>query len=256
MAIPTIYVALPAFNEELNIRPLINNLEATFELLSLQGFKRLYVIVNDGSKDGTLQVLHELADRLPMKIVNHEQNQGLGPTINDALRNAAAISNANDLIVTMDADNTHPPALIIQMVYRILEGNDIVIASRYRYGSQIIGLSMWRRLMSLGARILFQIAFPISGVRDYTCGFRIYRSKIIKQAFAVYGDKFIEHRGFQCMADILLRLQKLHPIITECPMVLRYDQKQGTSSMKVGATVIKTIKLLLQRRYEQFFQRF
>ena len=132
------------------------------------------------------------------------------------------------------------------------EGADVVIASRYRSGSRVVGLSLWRRFMSLGARILFQTVFPILGVRDYTCGYRAYRARLLRQAFALYGDRFIEHAGFQCMADILLKLSRFNPVFREVPMILRYDRKGGASKMQVGTTVVNTLELVLQRRFERW----
>jgi len=150
----------------------------------------------------------------------------------------------------MDADNTHPAGLMVRMVHRIIEGNDLVIASRYRRGARVVGLSRFRKLMSIGARVLFTLVFPIPGVRDYTCGYRAYRAAVLQEAFRRYGDAFIEQRGFQCMADILLRLGRMRVLMTEVPMILRYDLKGGDSKMRVGTTVGQTLKLMIKRRFE------
>lgn len=243
-------MALPAYNEEKGLPPLLTGLEKVFEQLSQMGYKHSYVIVDDGSADNTLEIMKEQAEKLPITIVVHEVNKGLGPTIRDALKKASELAEDNDIIFAMDADNTHPADLMIPMVEKIEEGNDIVIASRYRPGAKVVGLTWFRRLMSFGARILFQIIFPISGVRDYTCGYRAYRANALKKAFEVYGDKFVEHQGFQSMADILLRLSYLKVKMTEVPMILRYDLKGGESSMRVGSTVLNTLKLLAKRRFE------
>lgn len=246
----TIYMALPAYNEERGLPPLLQGLEVAFNQLAQQGFEHAYVIVNDGSKDATLEVLQEQAKKLPITIVVHEQNQGLGPTIRDALKKASELAREHDIIFTMDADNTHPADLMIEMTQQILVGYDVVIASRYRSGAKVVGLHWFRRFMSFGARVLFQMVFPIPGVRDYTCGYRAYRAKVLKDAFIGYGDTFIEHQGFQCMADILLRLSHMNVSMTEVPMILRYDLKGGASSMRVGKTVVNTLKLLVRRRFE------
>ena len=95
--------------------------------------------------------------------------------------------------------------------------------------------------------------FPIKGVRDYTCGFRAYRASLLKKAFSVYGDKFVEYKGFQCMADILLKLSRMDAIMSEVPMILRYDLKGGETKMRVSTTVLNTIKLLFKRRLEGWF---
>jgi dolichol-phosphate mannosyltransferase len=64
---------------------------------------------------------------------------------------------------------------------------------------------------------------PIRGVRDYTCGYRAYRGRVLRQAFQRYGDDFINQEGFQCMVDILLKLRKMDVIFGEVPLILRYD---------------------------------
>ena len=246
-----IIIALPAFNEASNLPKLFESFEKSFIDLLSQGFERSYVIVDDGSIDGTMTVLREQAQNLPITIIIHEQNQGLGPTIRDALKNSCERAGDLDIIITMDADNTHPTELISPMVQLIAEGNDVVIASRFQPGANVVGLNYGRRLMSFGARLLFQMALPIPGVRDFTCGYRAYRAIVLKRAFAGYGDAFIEHQGFQCMADILLKLRFMHVKMTEVPMILRYDLKSGASSMRVGRTVFNTLKLLFRRRFEK-----
>jgi len=134
------------------------------------------------------------------------------------------------------------------MVGAIAGGSDIVIASRYRRGSRVVGLSKFRHLMSIGARLLFQVTFPMKGVRDYTCGFRAYRASLLKRAFARYGKSLAQERGFAAMAEILLRLNSMRPAFSEVPMVLRYDFKSGDSKMRVGATVMKTLRMMRRLR--------
>jgi dolichol-phosphate mannosyltransferase len=240
-----LFFALPAFNEEKDLASLL----ATFEQeMQASGFQFHVVIVDDGSTDGTLRVIREWSSRMPLDVVQHAKNRGLGETIRDALHFAARLADPDDVIVTMDADNTHSPALIPAMVNAIQSGNDVVIASRYRHGSKVVGLGLSRHLMSYGARFLFQLAFPLKGVRDYTCGFRAYRASLLKDAFARYGNAFVQERGFSAMAEILLKLRALRPRFFEVPMVLRYDFKSGDSKMRVGATVMKTLRMIHRLR--------
>jgi dolichol-phosphate mannosyltransferase len=236
-----ILLALPAYNEELSLPQL---LEAFRQEVSSRKWDAQVVIVDDGSKDATLSVIQEWASRLPIELVRHVENRGLGETIRDALRRASEISAPDDVIITMDADNTHPPALIGAMLDRLNAGCDVVIASRYRRGSRVVGLSPFRHLTSYGARFLFQAAFPTRGVRDYTCGFRAYRASTLQRAFALFGDQFVTERSFACMAEILLKLRSLRVKMCEVPMVLRYDQKEGASKMNVSRTVWKTLLLM------------
>lgn len=243
-------LVLPAYNEAESLPSLFARLEKSFDVAAVAGFRRQYVVVNDGSVDATAEVLAEARTRLPLIVVTHEVNEGLGPTLRDGLVRAVQIAGADDLIVTMDADDTHPPALMWRMAQLVAEGSDMVIASRYRPGARVVGLSRFRELMSWGARALFQVVFPIRGVRDYTCGYRCYRAELLREALRRYGDTLVEYRGFHCMADLLLKLSRLDCIITELPMILRYDRKGGVSKMNVFQTVLKTLGLLARRRVD------
>jgi len=248
MSKPRMIVALPAYNEALNIGALLDNFENILFGIMGYGFDRLYVVVDDGSADKTQAILREYEKKVPLIILVHEQNQGLGYTIRDALRKAADEAKPGDIVITMDADNTHSPGLIPSMVQKILEGHDVVIASRFRKGARVIGLSWFRKSMSIGASLMMRTIFPLKGVRDYTCGYRVYRAELLQQAFREYGETFIDQKGFQCMSDILIKLRRFNPIAGEVPMILRYDFKRGSSSMKVGQTVVQTLKLVLKRR--------
>lgn len=240
-----IHIVLPAFNEAESLKELLPDLVRTLKAERLQ--HRIYVI-DDGSIDGTSKIVKDFSCRFPqIKLIAHKINKGLAEAVNTGFKTALAGSNSGDVLITMDADNTHLPGLIIRMIRLINEGNDIVISSRFVSGSRVRGVPLSRRLLSLTASIIFKILFPISGVKDYTCGFRAYRVDLIKKGMEIYKDKFISEKGFSCMVDILLKLRRLDPICTEVPMILRYDLKQGKSKMNVSKTVVETLKLILKR---------
>ena len=150
--------------------------------------------------------------------------------------------------MTMDADNSHPTGLIPRMIGLIREGNDVVIASRYREGSRVIGVSFYRRLLSFGVSWLLRLTFPTPGVRDFTCGFRAYRAEVVQTLIRERGSRAIEQRGFSCMLELLLRLRASRYVFTEVPLVLRYDRKIGLSKMRVMQTIGETLQLIFQQR--------
>ena len=96
-----------------------------------------------------------------------------------------------------------------------------------------------RIFLSYGAAILYKIFFPIKNVKDYTCGFRAFRLKVIKEAY-IKNKKFFSEKGFSASADILLKLFKYKNTISfdEIPINLRYDLKKGESKMKILRTIL------------------
>jgi dolichol-phosphate mannosyltransferase len=237
-------VVLPAYNEAGNLGALLERIARTVADTDYR-----VIVVDDGSTDDTAAIAlrHGHAGVLLQK---NPRNLGLAETLKRGL--VAAMSHAvadDDVIVTMDADNTQPPELIPGMLEAIRAGSDLVIASRYREGAQVRGLSVPRRGLSLGASWLFRAVLPIKGVRDYTSGFRAYRAGLLRTAFASLGpDQLVAERGFSCMVDILLRLRAFNPVVTELALDLRYDFKRGASKMKVAHTVGATLRVMLRHR--------
>lgn len=243
----TTRVVLPAFNEEKDLGHLLERIEE-----AMYGIRLPYelVIVDDGSTDGTPDVITQWAQTMPIRSIRHDVNQGLGATIRDGLKLACESADPRDVIVTLDADNSHTPELILRMVRLIREGNDVVIASRFRPGSSVRGVPVSRRILSRAAGLLFKLTFPIRGVRDYTCGYRAYRAEVLQRVTQSDPD-FFDQPGFQVMVDILLKLRRDKDLVFgEAPLILRYDLKTGASKMDVGATVVDTLKLMARRRFE------
>jgi dolichol-phosphate mannosyltransferase len=242
-----IVVVLPAYNEAEALPPLLRRLE-TVSAGHFASALRV-VVVDDGSSDGTAEAARGAAASLDVRVVVHPQNRGLNEAIRTGLLAALEVASGDDIVVTMDADDTHAPGLISRMTMLVEEGNDVVIASRYAAGGRVRGVTRFRRVMSRGASLLFRVVYPVTGVRDYTCGYRAYRASLLKEAFTRWGDEFISAPGFSCMVDILLKLDRLDAVITEAPMVLRYDRKPGKSKMNVRRTVGQTLSLLFRRRF-------
>ena len=234
-----IVVVLPAYNEAEALPPLLAKLA---RLRTQRALALRVIIVDDGSSDGTADVA-SVGD-LPLRVVRHGVNRGLGEAIKTGLLEAVQEAGDEDVVVLMDADDTHSPALIQRMVDRIEEGSDVVIASRYLPESRVAGLSGWRTLLSGGASWLFRLLLPVPGVRDYTCGYRAYRASVLRDAFARWGADFVDQPGFSCNVDILLKLSRLRIVFAEVPLILRYDRKPGASKMNVGRTALQTLRLI------------
>jgi dolichol-phosphate mannosyltransferase len=243
--LPRIIVALPAYNEESNLRALLESIHRT---LAEARHDHTILVVDDGSRDRTPEILRDLAGGLPLIFETHPVNQGLGGALRDLLKKAANAARPGDIVVTMDADESHSPELIPSLVEKIGEGHDVVIASRFRPGAGVRGLALHRVWISQLSALLFRVLFPIPGVRDFTCGFRAYRAEALHLAYAHYGDALVDQPGFQCMADVLLKMRRLPLAFGEIPMLLRYDLKKSGSKMRIARTSFATLRLLWKRR--------
>jgi dolichol-phosphate mannosyltransferase len=241
-----VYIVLPAYNEEPNLPILFDALRETMEdnFIAYE-----VIIVDDGSQDRTAAVAREWAEQIPVVLVQHQVNQGLGATLRDGLLAALDRATDRDVIITMDADATHTPGLIVRMVRMIGEGYDVLIASRYQTGSRVYGVPFLRRVMSRLASMLMRTVFPIQGVKDFTCGYRAYRADALRKAVNLYKGEFVNQEGFQCMLDVLLKLRPMDLIFGEVPMLLRYDLKGGASKMRIWHTAKNSLLLLVQRRF-------
>ncbi len=240
-----ILVVLPAFNEAANIGTLLERID---DAMTEAGLWYHVVVVDDGSVDNTVEVLEAYAEKMPLTLSSHRVNQGLGSTIRDGLFLACQAASDRDIVITMDADDTHTPGLILRMVRMVKEGYDVVIASRYRSGSRTYGVPLHRRFLSASASWVCRVVFPTKGVRDFTSGYRAYRGSVLRAALSTYGERFVDQEGFQCMVDILLKLRRMGVIFGEAPLILRYDLKEGKSKMNISKTVRQTLALLVRRR--------
>ena len=232
-----ITLMMPAYNEEKDLPGLLDRIERA--LADWADYRVL--VVDDGSSDRTAELVREAAARMPVELIQHPRNLGLGAAIRTGLKAAAS---GSGVVVTMDADNSQGPELIRAMVERIGEGFDVVIASRFQPGSQEIGVPPFRKflshLSSAGIRLL--VRYP--GARDYTCGFRVYRAETLRRLIDLFGDSFVRENGFSCMLELLLNLREVEARVAEVPLVLRYDLKEGASKMRVLRTMWRYVVTL------------
>jgi dolichol-phosphate mannosyltransferase len=230
-----IIVLLPAYNEEQSLEILLPKIAEAME-----GQDYRVVTCNDGSGDRTRQVLEEWKPRMPLDVLHHKINRGLGETARDLMEHAAEISAEGDVIVRMDCDDTHGPEFILDMAARLKDGYDVVIASRFAPGGGQEGVDGYRAFISRCANIFMKTLFPIRGLREYSCGFRAYDARLIKRAIDYYGNNFIQLKGlgFTCTLEKLLKLKLLGARFGEEPFVLRYDRKVGVSKMVTSITTL------------------
>jgi dolichol-phosphate mannosyltransferase len=241
-----ITLLLPAYNEQEALPPLLAAIAET--RAGALGNLRV-LVVDDGSQDTTAQIVRDF-NQPWTGLVQHPRNLGLAQAMRTGLRAALDDTPPAGLVAAMDADNSHQPHELIQMLKKLDTGLDVVIGSRFQPGAKMYGIPPHRRLFSWGVSVLFQIFTPIPGVRDFSCGYRLYRAAALRQAVARWGDRLIVEQGFACMTELLLKLSLLPGVrFGETPMDLRYDRKPGPTKMKVWQNVKDMFALMWRHRW-------
>jgi dolichol-phosphate mannosyltransferase len=232
-----IWIVLPAFNEEASLPKLLPALDAT---LRRHGESYRMVVVDDGSRDDTPEILREHAGRMPLDVITHPINRGLGETERDGFEFVAARCAPDDVVVRIEGDDTHDPEYIFSLIAKLREGLDVVNTSRFQPGGAQQGVDAYRALISRGANVFMRLLFGIPNVRDYSCGFRAYRGRVITDAIGIYGNNFVQLRGlgFTSTLEMIVKLHLLGCRFAEVPFVLRYDQKKSPSKMVGSITTL------------------
>lgn len=230
-----LFIVIPAYNEEQNLSLLIPTI---IQILYNNKIPYKIIIANDGSRDGTKKVAESFAKKLPIQVVNHEVNKGIGAVFNSGLKAASDLAGNEDVIILMEADCTNDPAILPVMFNKVKEGYSVVIGSRYLDRGGYHKFPIARLGLSIGANYLLKLLFPIKGAKDYTIFFRAYSANILKKAFRIYKDRFITSDTFVANVEILLKLESLNINIYEIPLFYNYELKKGKS----GMNVIKTLK--------------
>lgn len=221
---------MPAFNEENSLPQLLPKIEDVFK--KTQTEYRI-VVVNDGSTDQTSKILEDFSKLMSIDVVNHSINRGLGETERDGFEYISLRCRNEDIVIRMDCDDTHEPEYFDGLMKKIKAGYDVVIASRFQAGGGQRGVDTYRAFISYCANLFMKFMFNIDGIKDYSCGYRAYRGKVIRDAIQVFGNGFIQLKGigFTSTLETVIKLRMLGCKFGEIPFVLRYDKKASPSKM-------------------------
>jgi dolichol-phosphate mannosyltransferase len=229
-----IYFVLPIYNEEKNIEPLLTGIKH-----AMTGEEYRVIAVNDGSRDGSIQVLQRLADN-HLIIESYRINMNIGAVFSTGINRALAEAQSDDdVLVIMESDRTSTIELVKLLIASIRDnGKDVAIASRYQPGGKYVNFPIGRRILSFGASMLMQRLFPIPGVQDYTIFFRAYRTGILRTAVSYFGKYgLIQSKGFVANAELLIKLSLLTQKIVEVPFIYDYGEKYGASKITIFHTM-------------------
>ncbi len=230
-----IWIFLPAYNEELALPGLLQKIKN-----GLADHPYRVIVVDDGSIDQTPKILKQYQQKMPLDVITHTINRGLGETERDGFEYIARHSQPEDYLVRVEGDDTHEPQYILDLIKKLNEGYDVVNTSRFQPGGGQQGVSSYRALVSHTANIFMQMLFRIQGVRDYSCGYRVYRARVMQDAVRIFGNNLVQLRGlgFTSTLELIVKLKILGCRFAEVPFVLRYDQKKSGSKMVGDITTL------------------
>lgn len=224
-------VVLPTFNEKENISRMLEALRREVPATDI-------IVVDDLSPDGTGQLAEEAAATLGQITVVHRQGKpGLGAAYRHGFQ--LAFEAGYDIIVSMDCDFSHDPAVIPIMLRVVEEGADLVIGSRYVEGGGTQDWPLHRRLLSKWGNRYTGMLLG-TGVRDCTAGFRAYRASMLQSV----DPASTTAEGYAFLTELTRRLARAGATIRETPILFR-DRAYGTS--KMSPKIIAESMLLVTR---------
>ena len=204
-------VVVPTYNERDRLAELVGRL---FEAAGRAGVALELVVVDDNSPDGTGALADELARSHTMRVIHREGKLGLGTAVVAGFGVAAG-----GIVGVMDADFSHPPAMVPKMLAAFrAAGADVLVASRYVPGGSTPSWPLKRRLLSRAACLL---ARPLSPVRDAASGFFLIKREIARSVTIKAG-------GFKICLELIVRAWPR--VLVEVPYQFD-DRELGESKM-------------------------
>jgi len=204
-------MVVPTYNERDRLEELVT---AVFGAAEARGVPLEMVIVDDNSPDGTGALADALSERFQLKVVHRAGKLGLGTAVVEGFAAASA-----DIVGVMDADFSHPPALVPDLLEAFVTTQaDVVVGSRYIPGGSTPDWPWRRRLLSRAACLL---ARGLSPIRDAASGFFLIRREIAR-------GTTIKAGGFKICLELIVRSGASR--LVEVPY--RFDDRElGDSKM-------------------------
>ncbi len=222
-------VSIACYNEAENIRrfgkellPVLNGLRMPYEVL----------LIDDGSKDSTLEEANKLAKKhKEIRVIQHPRNLGLGAGIKTGIKNAKG-----ELFIPLDADLTFHPDQIPLLMERFNKGDaDCIIGSHFEKGGKLEKVPLYRIVLSRGVNILYNILLG-KRIKAISSIFRLYKTEQLRELK-------LKSNGFDLNAEILFNLLRRKRKVAEVPVTLT-TRIYGVSKLNNFKEAKNHIKLL------------
>ncbi|MEY2397227.1 MAG: dolichol-phosphate mannosyltransferase [Actinomycetota bacterium] len=226
---PRILVVLPTYNEADNIVSILDRIR-----VSVPGADML--VVDDASPDGTADRVRWVAQRLPgVFLLERAAKDGLGAAYRAGF--GWGIDHHYDVLIQMDADGSHRPDDVPQLIAAVAAGAELAIGSRYVAGGEIPNWKLSRRMLSRGGNQYASMMLGM-GINDATSGFRAYRTGLLQRMdFAHLGAS-----GYGFQIEGAWKAVRTGARVVEVP--IRFEDRENGESKMSKAIVVEALRLV------------
>ena len=222
-------VVVPTYNEAENIEKI---LQCVRDALPTAGI----LVVDDGSPDGTADLVAQAAADLgDVHVLRRTAKAGLGSAYRAGFR--WGLERGYDACVEMDADFSHDPATLPDLVAPLGYGPELVIGSRYVPGGSIPNWRWYRHLLSWGGNRYASAVLGL-GVADSTAGFRAYAATLLRRLDL----DAIRAEGYGFQIEMTYRSKRAGATVTEIP--IRFVDRVAGESKMSSAIVVEALGLV------------
>jgi dolichol-phosphate mannosyltransferase len=224
-----VLVMLPTYNEIENIQDVLERARAALPEADI-------LVIDDGSPDGTADRAEKLGELLGgVDVLRRAAKSGLGSAYRAGFR--VGLARGYDVMIEMDADLSHDPAVLPELVAAVQEGADLAIGSRYVPGGSTADWTWFRRAISAGGGRYARAMLGLS-VHDVTAGFRAYHTHSLSR---IDLDR-VRADGYGFQVEMTYLTQRNGGRIVEVPIAFR-DRSLGRSKMS-GRIVVEAFLLV------------
>jgi dolichol-phosphate mannosyltransferase len=241
-----VILIIPTYNEKNNIGPILDRLLAVFD--GIKNYEMGILVYDSNSPDGTADIVKSYQQKYPnIYLQIEEKKSGLGNAYIQAMKYACNTLHA-DIVFEFDADGSHDPKYIPDMMKAFSNGADVVLGSRYVPGGSIPkDWALHRKLLSVLGNWAARIVLSHK-IKDYTTGYRGTRTELLK---TIDLDN-LKSKGYAYKIHLMWLLHQKKACIVELPIDF-VDRQEGYSKLPKN-NMIESLWLIFYLRFLQLQQ--